>query len=326
MDFAFVTVKELNSYMYFYISRNGVLCKQFEGRCKLNSCFVSPCIPFQRTPFNQKLTKQNPAITISELKPQETKNFRIFMPEIVTKEMRDFNVELNLSGGETFKKEHSMFFTTVPYAYNKPTIDAVASPGEYSSETWFDINAGENGENVELLTPDTAHKGDNDLSGKATALYDEENIYFFIETTDDIFVNKHTGDRIWDGDSIQIGLSDQGTPSTYSELTIALTSEGPQMYRHLTNDGDNPVGFVENVDLQIVRKNNKTYYEMAIPWEEALNDTSGVGPGYKPRFAFLINEDDGLGRNSYMEYSQVLGAIGTYKNTSYFSDMYLADK
>lgn len=81
-----------------------------------------------------------------------------------------------------------------------------------------------------------------------------------------------------------------------------------------------------NCEMQIVRDEHKTYYELAIPWSEVLTNPENAGPGYQPRFAFLINDDDGAGRNAYMEYSQVLGAIGTHKNVAFFSDMYLAEK
>ena len=181
---------------------------------------------------------------------------------------------------------------------------------------------------MELLYGNKIYLGASDLSGKATATYDEENIYFFIEVTDNQFVQKNTGSNIWDGDSIQIGLADQDTASSgsYNELTVALTPDGSQMYRHLSNNSELPTGLVEDKELVIVHEGNKIYYEIKIPWAQCLRDPSKVGPGYIPKFAFLINDDDGLGRNKYMEYSQVLGAIGTYKNVGYFSDMYLADK
>ena len=170
--------------------------------------------------------------------------------------------------------------------------------------------------------------GDADLSGKATAMYDEENVYFFIEIEDDVFVQKYTGEQIWNGDSIQIGLSDETVQNsgTYTELTVALTSEGPQMYRHLTNSSANPTGLMKNAEMQIIRDGTKIHYELAIPWSEVLQKPDRVKAGYVPKFAFLINDDDGFGRNKYMEYSQTLGAIGTYKNVGFFSDMNLADK
>lgn len=274
------------------------------------------------------LAKYRSSIIISDLKPGETRSYVMFLPEIVSKEMRDFDIDVKIAGRETYKLTHTMFFTTVPYAQTKPQIDGVVSPGEYSNDTWFDIKAGANKENYQPLTENVQHMGDNDLSGKATMKYDEENLYFFIEVTDDIFVNNNVGANIWNGDSIQIGIADEGSTasSSYCELTVALTREGPQMYRHLANNSNNPVGLVQNCEMQIVRDGHKTYYEIAIPWSEVLTNPENAGPGYQPRFAFLINEDDGAGRNSYMEYSQVLGAIGTYKNVAYFSDMYLAEK
>ena len=274
------------------------------------------------------LAKYRSSISITGLQPGETRSYVMFLPEIVSKEMRAFDIDVKIEGRDAYKLAHNMFFTTVPYAHTKPKIDGVLSPGEYNNDTWFDIKAGENKENYQPLTETVRHLGDNDLSGKATISYDEDNLYFFIEITDDVFVNNHVGDRIWDGDGIQIGIADEGTAASgsYCELTVALTKEGPQMYRHLSNNSKNPVGFVENCELQIVRNENKTYYEIAVPWSETLTKPEAAIAGYQPRFAFLINEDDGQGRNSYMEYSQVLGAIGTHKNVAYFSDMYLAEK
>ena len=272
-----------------------------------------------------EVAKYISGIPFKNLAPQETFRYKLFMPEIITKEMRKYNVEVNLSTGEKLSDAHTMFFTSVPYAYNKPTIDAVVSNGEYRTDTWFPI---EGAENVKLLNADASYAGNADLSGKATAIYDEENIYFIIEIEDDMFVQNKTGEQIWNGDSIQIGLADETTQSAgaYAELTVALTKEGPQMYRHLSNTASNPTGLVENCEIAIERRGTKTYYELKIPWSEALQKPELVKPGYVPKFAFLINDDDGYGRNKFMEYSQVLGAIGTDKNVGYFSDMHLADK
>lgn len=274
------------------------------------------------------LAKYRPSITVSDLKPGETRSYVMFLPEIVSKEMRDFDIDVKIAGRDAYKLSHTMFFTSVPYAHTKPQIDGVVSPGEYSNDAWFDIKAGPNKENYQPLVDNVQHMGDNDLSGKATIKYDDENLYFFIEVTDDVFVNNNVGESIWNGDSIQIGIADEGVGASgaYCELTIALTREGAQMYRHLANNSNNPVGSVTNCEMQIVRDEHKTYYELAIPWSEVLTNPENAGPGYQPRFAFLINDDDGAGRNAYMEYSQVLGAIGTHKNVAFFSDMYLAEK
>ncbi len=275
-----------------------------------------------------ELTKYVGDIKIENLAPKATYRQRFFLPEIVTKEMRSYDVDLTLDNGEYFSDGHTLFFTTVPYAYDKPTIDGKVSHGEYRNDTWFPISPGENSENVQILEANTVYLGDDDLSGKATATYDEENLYFFIEVTDNQFVQNNTGSNIWDGDSIQIGLADEDASSSgsYNELTVALTREGPQMWRHLSNNAALPTGPVTDCELAIVHEGTKTYYEIKIPWAQCLLKPENVKAGYAPKFAFLINDDDGVGRNIYMEYSQILGAIGTYKNIGYFSDMYLADK
>lgn len=264
-------------------------------------------------------------MTVRDLKPQETRVCSVFLPEIVTKEMRDFAMQVDLSTGETMDLEEKMFFTVVPYAGEgeKPVIDGKVSPGEYSSETWLELSGADN---VMLLDSNTTYMGSDDLSAKATMKYDEDNLYMFIEVTDNIFCNESVDSQAWDGDGVQLGIAAESVTSgsTYCELGIALTPDGPQMYRYLTNNSKQ-VGMVNTGELQIVRDGTKTRYEFAVPWEEILPDKSLVKSGYRPKFAFLINEDDGLGRNSYMEYSQVLGAIGTNKNVAYFSDMNLAD-
>lgn len=271
------------------------------------------------------ITKYVRELRLENLAPKKTHVYKMFMPELVSKNMRRFDIEVRLDTGEILRDAHTMFFTIAPYAHKKPVIDGRLGSGEWSSDTWFSINGREN---VQLLTDSASYMGDADLSGKATAMYDEENVYFFIEIEDDVFVQKYTGEQIWNGDSIQIGLSDETVQNsgTYTELTVALTSEGPQMYRHLTNSSANPTGLMKNAEMQIIRDGTKIYYELAIPWSEVLQKPDRVKVGYVPKFAFLINDDDGFGRNKYMEYSQTLGAIGTYKNVGFFSDMNLADK
>lgn len=285
------------------------------------------------TPINGSIKINSPEefaseisqLSIRDLQPQETRVYSVFLPEIVTKEMRDFAMQVDLSNGETMELEEKMFFTVVPYAGedNKPVIDGNVSPGEYSNETWLELSGSEN---VMLLDTNTSYMGNDDLSAKATMKYDEDNLYMFIEVTDNIFCNESVDSQAWDGDGIQLGIAAESVTSgsNYCELGIALTPDGPQMYRYLTNNSKQ-IGMVETGELQIVRDGTKTRYEFAVPWEEILPDKSLVKSGYRPKFAFLINEDDGLGRNSYMEYSQVLGAIGTNKNVAYFSDMNLAD-
>lgn len=270
--------------------------------------------------------------TFTDLEPQQTKTFRYFMPEILSKEMRLLDVDLNLKNGETLNCTKRLFFTVVPYADTKPVVDGKADKGEYSSDTWFDIKAGEPTSQYNkqmyqsLYDSGKMHLGDDDLSAKATMKYDEENVWFFIDVTDDKFVNNEIDSMIWNGDGIQIGITDENIArgSKYCELTVALTREGPQVYRHTTNVSSNPVGRVTDCEVAIVREGNHIKYEIRLPWKQVLIDPSKVKAGYKPKFAFLLNEDDGLGRNSFMEYSQSLGAIGMYKDVALFSDMTLA--
>ena len=289
------------------------------------------------SPINAYVNIENPSdfaelmgsTLVSDIKPQETRVLKFFMPEIINKEMRAFKMTVDLSTGERMRYEKSLFFTIAPYAKEgeKPVVDGVASPGEYDGSTWFNVNAGENDVMyMSLYNTNTRWLGNEDLSAKVTMKYDEENLWLFADVTDNLFVNNNVDSMCWDGDSIQVGIADDFVESggSYNELTTALTPEGPIIYRHLTNDVNNPIGQVEDKEVVIIRDGNHTRYELKIPWAQSLINPSAVKPGYVMKFALLFNEDDGLGRNSFMECSQKLGAIGSYKDVAYFSQMTLA--
>lgn len=145
--------------------------------------------------------------------------------------------------------------------------------------------------------------------------WNERSLLVDLEVADDVFYNQKIGFDTWRGDSIQLGLAKAaltGTTGNYqtdiletalSEITLALTTNGPSAYRTITYD---PVRFPSDVKgrgeipsdqmpCQIQVTTNATglviRYQTAIPWE-FLNITRPHS-GLVFRLAAFANDNDG---------------------------------
>lgn len=138
--------------------------------------------------------------------------------------------------------------------------------------------------------------------------YDDKYFYLAIEVEDNAFVADHTAATYWIGDSIQIAMCDVG-----------------QVY-------DDEIGFVHNPEsgkgevfssslseekmseiiLETNRINNKTFYEVAVPW--SLRYENAVLPeGFL--FDIIVNDNDGMGRVYCLELAP---GIAEGKNSTEF--------
>ncbi|MFE4710177.1 alpha/beta hydrolase fold domain-containing protein [Paenibacillus sp. NPDC056722] len=169
-------------------------------------------------------------------------------------------------------------------------------------------------------------KGEQDLSATGQLSWDDHNLYLGVEVTDDKHVQPASGDAIWSGDSIQIGIgianSDGTVPSEYHELGAARGDNGTlYKWRWIAPSGF-PVGDAVDLKYAIKREGLKTTYELAIPWEELGHETTLVKDGLKLKFSILVNDNDGEGRKGWVEYNS---GIGTSKDIDAFGDLYLVD-
>lgn len=167
-------------------------------------------------------------------------------------------------------------------------------------------------------------RGINDLSGKFVVEWDEENFYLMADITDDVQYNEWSGKDTWRGDSLQIGIyfgsqgyivAGQGA-TTFHQLTIAQTPNGPEAYRHLSQDNSYEVGYYQNYECAITRKGNHTYYEFMIPWSSLLKPGDQPKEGNSLGFSAMVNDNDGTGRRGWLEYAS---GIGESKDTSLFT-------
>lgn len=248
------------------------------------------------------------------------------LPKLRKKGEYTFEYDLTTQKGEKYSFSKPFNLTIACYMDKKPVIDGILSQDEwiYDSAMYAD----EFGQIVNLETTDWEWQGPQDLSGKCGIGWDEDNMYMFCEVTDDIFCQKNSVSRNWDGDGIQFGIvyneatgvaiGQMGT--TFHEIGMALSPEGPGVYRYLSQDNVYDTGVVDKAEVAVRREGNKTYYELRLPWEALLLPGQRPHEGEKMGYSFLINEDDGSGRAGWIEYAS---GIGRNKNTSLFTILQL---
>lgn len=158
------------------------------------------------------------------------------------------------------------------------------------------------------------------------AQYDSEYLYFLVVAEDEVQHNKASGVNIWQGDSLQISIdADNTKTSAYDagdyEFGWALTDSGLQQYQWKTAQGVtyDPASILFAVKRVEANRNGKaaTIYEIAIPKGQLapMKLESGTVVG----FNFLINDDDGKGRN-WLEWTE---GTGSKKSPSYYNNMLL---
>jgi len=136
--------------------------------------------------------------------------------------------------------------------------------------------------------------GNADLSAVVKYAWDDKALYLAVDATDDVFLQERTGFWTWRGDSLQIGIDvdngrqivstgnlveDNASRHRWSEITLALTKTGPEVYRTGSYDNSKvgPVSLAE-LPLAVVRTGVHTLYEAAIPWRTlGKNDVPKVG-------------------------------------------------
>lgn len=267
--------------------------------------------------FEKPTGWSNLKIPIGRVPANRTAVVKFALPELIKKGMLPIKYELSLTDGTKIINEENIDFTLAKYASVKPEIDGKL--GEWDIYTAMYSN---DPSQIKMIKD---YGGTDDLSAKSFVMWDEEYLYFASEVTDNIFSNTETGDTIWKGDSVQIGIYGRenefvamGQAGTnYTEIGIAKTPEGVQMHRwRVQNENVGETGSIENFEGEVIREGNKTYYEFKIPWKEVLPSNISIENAEKLGFSMLVNDNDGSGRRGWIEYAS---GIGESKNTAMFT-------
>ena len=258
-------------------------------------------------------------VDIGFIPSNTTGRVRVSLPQIRKKGEYLLNCELKLENGDLYNYSSKIDFTAASYAEKKPTIDGVIDKNEWNTDLFL---YAENDYQIKLIKD---WRGKSDLSAKSLVEWDEENLYLAAEVTDDVFCQPEPAATSWKGDSIQFGffygdevyvaMGQKNT--TFHEICLSLTPDGPRAYRFLSTDNCyEPGDITEDCELAIERTTGKTYYEFKIPWEKLLAPGQKLVENSKLGFSFLVNDNDGDGRRGWIEYA---GGIGEAKNCLLFT-------
>lgn len=209
-------------------------------------------------------------------------------------------------------------FNRVKYTPVKPMIDGALDEDVWDNAEAFAFD------DISKTSAMNAWDGIEDLSAKVKMLWDNDNFYLALDVTDDKHIQNYEGNMIWSGDSIQLGLqSDResnGGIDGYNELGFALQSNGvASAYRWIGANGFSEADFTNEADFKIVRKENKTIYEIAIPWK-ALSNKIIPKEGNNVGFSLVLVEADAQSREGMFVYHD--GITGR-KSSDLFGDIIL---
>jgi hypothetical protein len=148
--------------------------------------------------------------------------------------------------------------------------------------------------------------GPDDLSAVAKYLWDDKYLYVGVTVKDDKFVNPKSDGSLWGQDGLQFlvdpARESKDKPGKY-DYTMGLGTKGPQAWCHLSADSGTPSGEVKDIVVAVKRAEDGTggiTYELAIPWSRIAPFKPAVGANLALTLA--LNEDDGNGRNGFMNW------------------------
>ena len=196
----------------------------------------------------------------------------------------------------------------------------VRNPARWPTEAaWTEV-----GETTPKGVKITDYRGNGDCSGRLRCAWDDQYLYVQAEVTDDVHAQKIAGEKLWNGDCVQIALR-PGIPNptrAYDgqerEIGLALTENGFALaYQWM---GGPRMGILDNAPVIVKREGSQTSYCAAIPWSALLMPAPSTGETFF--FSFTINDNDGDGLRGWLEWTP--GVCGG-KDSSLFGELRFAE-
>lgn len=209
--------------------------------------------------------------------------------------MFETQVDISLADGS----KHSV---VVPASVNAAYV--IPGAGHDPAKVILDTRAAVNEMTYDPHIPQW--RGPEDLSCEFFAVHDGKGIEFNFHVTDDKHFAKASGMDIWKNDSIQLAI--KAGEGAYTEITIADSPDGATVWRHVPAKTAGKL----DVPVSVVHRQGKTLYKVYMPFDKLGIDYAS---GNILRMAFIVNEDDGLGRIRWIEWFK---GIGDSKDPSKF--------
>lgn len=252
---------------------------------------------------------------LGELYPNRVNTVRVHLPKIPAFTSYKLKAKIVLTNGYSADFEMPIDFAAAYRAGKSPEIDGVLSKDEWNQNGRITSSRADQ---VELLKASDKWNGTKDLSSNTYLMWDDEYLYIAVEVTDDVFSCNYTGSNIWQGDSVQFGLSytlgSGNSGNAFTEVGMALTSKGSEVVKYSSESGTTMD--IKDSKVAVIRKDNKTVYELKIPWTEAVPKNAVISENTEIGFSMLVNDNDGKGRRGWIEFGS---GIGRYKAVNEFA-------
>ena len=167
-----------------------------------------------------------------------------------------------------------------------------------------------------------ASGGDQDLSARIALAWDASNLYLAALVTDDVHVANQVATDMWRSDSVQVAVDADhdhtaGACDTDgdTQFGLALTDNGPVSTRWVAPAGA-PGWQAQVTAWQLV--GNQLVVVATIPL--AVLGVTSPAPGRTVGFSILLNDDDGSGREGWVEWTP---GIGWGQDAAAFGDLVL---
>lgn len=172
-------------------------------------------------------------------------------------------------------------------------------------------------EQVESISEEKPHtwKGPSDLSATGCLLWDQDFLYFGFRVKDDKFVNNTLAkNESTNADCVQMVIDTLMDSQGYLNesdhiIGLGLAKDGEVLFRgSFNNKKVSPNGPIPGASFKVGRWPEGLTYEAKIPIKELW--PLRVGVGKVVRFNFLVNDDDGNGRDKWIGLTPGIGYPG----------------
>lgn len=250
-----------------------------------------------------------------QLGPNETKVVEVPIKEIKQTAYSHYVVDYKLYDTKGFViKQDSVPLSFVSVVKATKKIDPKTWNGDVSD--WYDAYPIYRG-SVTNASDKEAYVNADFLS-RMMLKWDEEHLYMLVENYDDTHSVLYTGQRLWDGDALQVSLDpigDGGSPYQEDdyEIGFALTGIGSDSYQW-SGPKKAVEGQVDWVKIIRVPETRCTKYLIALPVKDfdykALEENSTIN------FNIAINEGDVMGRDEFFQITT--GTANAKKPDDYY--------